>query len=88
MIPELMSEIERLRAENIELASRPCMACNIIHPARFESIGQELDTVWGLLHRAMAVIDSMTIGVEARPRTQLEIDKIREEIRNIEGHIE
>lgn len=88
MIPDLVNEIERLRAENHQLASRPCLACDIIHPARFEAMGDELDATWALLHRAMHVIDSMTIGVEARPRTQLEIDKIKEEIRNMEGHIE
>lgn len=88
MIPEMLTEIQRLKAENHELASRPCLACDIIHPARFEAMGEELDSVWSLLHRAMTCIDSMTIGVEARPRTQLEIDKIREEIRNMEGHIE
>ena len=88
MITDLMTEIERLRAENIELASRPCLACDVIHPARFQAMGDELDSTWALLHRAMAVIDSMTIGVQAGPRTQLEIDRIKEEIRNMEGHIE
>jgi hypothetical protein len=41
MIPDLVTEIERLRAENIELASRPCFECDVITPGILSSLRAE-----------------------------------------------
>ena len=41
MIPDLITEIERLRAENIELASRPCFECDVITPGILSSLRAE-----------------------------------------------
>jgi len=41
MIPDLITEIERLRAENIELASRPCFECDVITPEILSSLRAE-----------------------------------------------
>jgi predicted ester cyclase len=41
MIPDLVKEIERLQAENHELASRPCFECEVITPGILSSLRAE-----------------------------------------------
>jgi hypothetical protein len=46
---------------------------------------EELEAVWGLLHRAMSVIEDMTNLRRVAPRLEQEIEEIQEEIIELEG---
>jgi len=49
---------------------------------------EELDLVWELLHRAMSVIEDMTTLRPPALRIQREIEKIQDEMAEIEGRQE
>ena len=57
MIPDLMAEIERLRAENAALATRPCIACEIIAPAQIEALRERADLLEAELQGAILMLD-------------------------------
>lgn len=57
MIPDLMAEIERLRTENAALATRPCIACEIITPAQIDALQERADLLETELQSAMLMLD-------------------------------
>lgn len=57
MIPDLIAEIERLRAENAALASRPCITCEIITPAQIEALRERADALQTELQGAILMLD-------------------------------
>jgi hypothetical protein len=57
MIPDLMAEIERLRTENAALATRPCIACEIITPAQIKSLRKRCEALEIELHGAISMLD-------------------------------
>ena len=57
MIPYLIAEIERLRAENAALATRPCIACEIIAPAQIEALRERADAFQTELQGAILMLD-------------------------------
>ena len=57
MIPDLMAEIERLRSENAALATRPCIACEIITPAQIETLRNRAEFLENELRGALNLLD-------------------------------
>jgi hypothetical protein len=57
MIPDLMAEIERLRTENAALATRPCIACEIITPAQIEALRERCTLLETELQGAILMLD-------------------------------
>ena len=52
-----MAEIERLRAENAALATRPCIACEIVAPAQIEALRERAEFLEGELRGALNLLD-------------------------------
>ena len=52
-----MAEIERLRAENAALATRPCIACDIVAPAQIEALRERADALQTELQGAILMLD-------------------------------
>ncbi len=46
-----------LRAENIALATRPCLACDVVHPAQVEALTERADMLEAELRGALCMLD-------------------------------
>ena len=66
MIPDLITEIERLRAENIELASRPCFECDVITPGILSSLRAENEKLRAMLEKVSAQLNEKCLAVEQK----------------------
>jgi predicted ester cyclase len=66
MIPDLVTEIERLRAENIELASRPCFECDVITPGILSSLRAENEKLRAMLEKVSAQLNEKCLAVEQK----------------------
>ena len=66
MIPDLITEIERLRAENIELASRPCFECDVITPEILSSLRAENKKLRAMLEKVSAQLNKKCLAIEQK----------------------
>jgi len=66
MIPDLMTEIERLRDENAMMASKPCLECETVVPglqSRLEDQKTTIRTLRNLLQRADSALGAVPYHV-------------------------
>jgi hypothetical protein len=66
MIPEMLIEIQRLKAENIELASRPCFECDVITPGILSSLRAENKKLRAMLEKVSAQLNEKCLAVEQK----------------------
>lgn len=56
-VPNLLAEIERLKETNRELATRPCITCEIITPAQIEALRERCTLLETELQGAILMLD-------------------------------
>jgi len=88
MIPDLMAEIERLRTENAALATRPCIACEIITPSQIEALRERADLLQTELQSAILMLDLIDAdSVSVRWGTVAQFVRDRQELNETFNHL-